>query len=130
MLRIYTLCLAGIVGLGLGAAGCTGGGHGGRFQVAWDLAWAGDGAATCTSAGVTEVDLDVLDTYTNLDYHDSFSCSVYQGTSQRLPVGDYTVAVRAYGASGALASEAILPDVYPIDSGIVTPLPGVSLIVQ
>jgi len=27
MLRIYTLCLAGIIGLGLGTAGCSGSSH-------------------------------------------------------------------------------------------------------
>ena len=127
MLRIYTLCLAGIVGLGLGAAGCTGGGHGGRFQVAWDLAWAGDGAATCTSAGVTEVDLDVLDTYTGIAYHDQFACSDNGGTSRMLPVDDYTVALRAYDVTGAQVSEWDGSRTYPIDMDVVTYLPDVIL---
>lgn len=131
MLRMYTLCLAGIVGLGLGAAGCGGGGHSGRaFDVAWSLAWSGDGPTSCAGAGVTEVDLDVLDTYTNIDYHDKFACSAYGGISEPLPVDDYTVALRAYDASNALVSEADLTGVYPIYAGSVTQLPDVIFAIQ
>ena len=132
MLRMYTLCLAGIIALGLGVTGCGGGGGraGGYFDVTWNLAWSGAGAVTCAGAGVTEVDLDVLDTYTNLDYHDRFACSAGGGTSASLPVDDYTVALRAYDASNTLVSEADLPDVYSIYAGVVTSLPDVVLVVQ
>ena len=130
MLRMYTLFLAGIVGLGLGATGCGGGGGGyagGSFDAAWSLAWAGGGSVSCSGAGVVEVDLDVLDTYTNLDYHDKFACSAYGGTSQVLPVDDYTVALRAYDSSNTLVSEWDGVGTYPIDDGVVTYLPDVVL---
>ena len=132
MLRMYTLCLAGIVGLGLGATGCGGGGGhaGGNFDAIWSLALAGDGAVSCAGAGVTEVDLDVLDTFTGIDYHDKFACSAYGGTSERLPADDYTVALRAYDASNALVSEMVFPDVYSILPGSVTPLPSIVFVVQ
>lgn len=131
MLRMYTLCLAGIIGLGLAATGCgPGGGHhgGGNFDVLWGLAWAGGGSVSCAGAGVAEVDLDVRDVYTSAVYHDSFACSDGYGMSRDLPDDDYTVALRAYDYSGVMVSEwTDAPNTYPIYSGVVTPLPDVLL---
>ena len=130
MSRMYTLCLAGIVGLGLGVTGCGGGGggySGGSFDVAWSLYWAGGGLVSCSGAGVTEVDLDVQDTYTGIAYHDQFACSDNGGTSRMLPVDDYTVALRAYDVTGAQVSEWDGSRTYPIDMDVVTYLPDVIL---
>jgi len=87
------------------------------------------GAATCSGAGAATVDLDLLDTAGN-SYHDTFTCSDYQDTSEPLPPGDYTVAVRAYDANGILLSEWVGPITYTIYAGSVTQLPNVVLQVQ
>jgi len=125
MLRMYTLCLAGIIGLGLGATGCGSGGEGGGgyFDAAWDF----ESGATCASAGITEVGLDVLDTRTGLDYHDLFACSASQGTSEILPDDDYTVALRAYDSTNSIVSTADFGGAaYSIYAGTVTSLPLVA----
>jgi hypothetical protein len=126
---MYTLCLAGIVGLGLGATGCgSGSGHGGQyFDAAWSLAWAGGGSVSCTGAGVVEVDLDVQDFYNGAVYHDQFDCAAYGGMSQILPVDDYTVALRAYDDANVQVGEWDFTGTYPIDVGVVTNLPDITL---
>ena len=131
MLRMYTLCLAGIIGLGLGATGCGSGRGGGQyFDAAWSLEWASGGSVSCSGAGVTEVDLDVQDVYTGAAYHDQFACADYGDVSQILPVDDYTVALRAYDPSGALVSEWDGSGTYAIDVGLVTYLPAVVLLIS
>jgi hypothetical protein len=139
MLRIDTLYLAGIIGLGLAGVGCIGSGHpregggsgaSGSFDAAWSLAWLSGGAVTCADAGITTVDLDLQDTYTNLVYHDSFNCSDSQGTSELLPPDDFTVALRAYDSADNMLSMAALPDVYLVYSGYPTPLPWAKLDLQ
>ena len=132
MLRMYTLCLAGILGLGLAATGCGPGRHGSQqFYASWSLELAGVvGWVGCGEAGVGEVDLDVQNVVTGTDYHALFPCSDYGGTSQVLPVGDYSVALRAYDTTGPTklqVSEWVAPTTYPIDIGVVTPLPDVVL---
>jgi hypothetical protein len=99
----------------------------------WDLAWAGDGAATCASAGVTDVDLDMLNTFTGRADSFTFACADYQGTSPLLPVDEYTVALRAYDAYSTLLSEWPTPPnvfVSQIYSGSVTRLPDVMFVIQ
>ena len=132
MLRMYTLCLAGIIGLGLGAAGCSGSSHhpAGNFGLRWSLAWTTGGGTTCSAAGATEVDLDLVDTFNNYGTYDRFICSDYQGTSESLQPDDYTVAVKAYDATGVLLSEWDSPVVYSIYAGRVTQLPDVVLQVK
>ena len=139
MLRIYTLHLAGIVGLALVAASCTGGGHSrggggsgasGTLDVAWSLAWLDGGSVTCADAEVTDIDLDLVDTYTNLQYHDTFRCSDNQGTSEFLPPDDFKVALRAYDSANDMLSTAVLPGVYSVYSGNATPVPTVELDLQ
>jgi len=128
MLRIYTLVLAGM--LGLGVAGCgSGGSEDGYFDAAWSLAYASDGvAATCAGTGTTEVHLDVQESHTSEVYHDTFACAAYGGTTASLPVGDYIVTLRAYdNFHTASVSEVDFPDTYPIHAGEVTTLPGVTL---
>ncbi|HJX64433.1 MAG TPA: hypothetical protein VJ860_10855 [Polyangia bacterium] len=131
MLRMYTLCLAGILGLGLAATGCGlgGGRHGsGNFDVAWALVWSGGGSVSCAGAGVTEINLDVQDVYTGEVRHDAFFCSDGYGMSQDLLPDDYTVALRAYDSGRAMVSEwTDAPNTYPIYSDLVTPLPDVLL---
>lgn len=131
MLRMYTLCLAGILGLGLGAAGCVGGGSrgSGNFDVAWDFGPGG----TCAGAGVTEVDLDVLDLRTMVQSTDTFPCSVYGGTSQLLPVDEYTVALSAYESASATSPVSTADfngAVYSIFAGTSTPLRPVTFLVH
>jgi hypothetical protein len=126
MLRMYTLCLAGIIGLGLAATGCGsgGGGGGGYFDAAWDF-----GGATCSSAGATEVEIDVRDVRTGLEYSDIFACAAYGGTTGLLPVDDYTVALSAYESASAttpISTTDFNGEVYSIYDGIVTSLPGVT----
>jgi hypothetical protein len=93
MLRMYTLCLLGVLGVVLGASGCGGGGRaGGTFMAYWDPGT----TASCANAGIVTVDLDVQDTYTQQDYHDTFYCAAGAGSSSRLPTGDYSIVLRAY----------------------------------
>jgi len=116
MLRIYTLCLAGIIGLGLGTAGCSGSSHPtGTFELHWNA------GVTCSAAGATDIYLYVVDSYSN-GSHDHFFCSDYQGMSQRLPPDNYTVQVQVADASGAVIDRVDLPGVYPIYADGVTPL--------
>jgi hypothetical protein len=125
---MYTLGLAGIIGLGLGATGCGPGVRhgGGSFDAAWSLAWVGGGSVSCAGAGVTEVDLDVQDSI-GVVYHDPFVCSAGGGVSEILPADDYTVAVRAYDSSDNMLSEVVLPGVYSIYANTTTGLPAVVL---
>jgi hypothetical protein len=132
MSRMYTLCLAGIVGLGLGATGCGGGGggySGGSFDVAWDF-----GAGVyCADVGVTEVELDVLDLRTNHDYYCTFPCSAFEGTSPLWPDDDYTVALSAYASASAqtpLSTTDFNGAVYSIYAGVSTPLPEVTFLLH
>jgi hypothetical protein len=127
MLRIYTLCLAGIIGLGLGAAGCSGSSHppAGNFELHWNA------GATCAAAGATDIYLYLVDTRNNYGYQEHFACPAYQGTSEPLPPDDYTARVQVTDASGTLLDELIFPDVYPIYAGSVTRLlPDVDLVAQ
>jgi hypothetical protein len=125
---MYTLCLAGIIGLGLGATGCGPGGRGGQdFDVAWSLYQPGTGTVTCSAAGVAKVHLDVQNIYTAAAYHDAFPCSAYGGTSQILPADDYSVALRAYDSSSSLVSEWVSQISYPIYLNTTTYLPAVEL---
>jgi hypothetical protein len=134
MLRIYTLCLAGIVGLGLGAAGCGSGGHGsGYFNVSWSFSGPGSVPTTCTAAGATEVDLDVRDVRTGETYSQTFYCTDYLDTSGPLPVDDYTVALSAYESPTAtvpVSSTDFNGAVYSIYAGTITPLPAVTFLLQ
>ena len=130
MLRMYTLCLAGIVGLGLGAAGCGGGGHAtGNFDAVWDF---GPGVS-CADVGVTEVDLDWLDLRTNYPDGATFPCTDYGGTSKPLLVDEYTVALRAYASHNAPAPVNTADyngAVYSIFAGTTTFLPQVTFVVH
>jgi len=101
----------------------------GTFAVRWSLALTTGGGTTCSGAGAATVDLDLQDTAGN-SYHYTFTCSDYQDTSDPLPPGDYTVAVRAYDANDVLLSEWDAPITYPIYAGSVTQLPNVVLQVQ
>jgi hypothetical protein len=123
MLRMYTLCLVGVLGVALAA--CGGGTRrtgSGNFQFSWQIGWQGGGLTSCASAGVASIDLDVQDTYSSQVVHDSFNCTANQGSSRLLPVSDYTVAVRARDSAGNLLSEAVLPNVYSIYLNRVTDL--------
>jgi hypothetical protein len=123
---MYTLFLAGI--LGLGAAGCgSGGNDGGSFDVNWSLIYSDGTYATCAGTYTTEVDIDVLNVNSRVDYHDKFACSDRGGTTASLPVGDYTVALRAYDSYNNQLSEFDLLGTYPIYAGTVTALPDVTL---
>ena len=126
MLRMYTLLLAGI--LGLGAAGCgSGGNDGGSFDVNWNLIYADGTYATCAGTYTTEVHVDVQNINSGAPYHDKFACSDRGGTTASLPVGDYTVALRSYDVYNNLLSEYDFLDTYPIYAGRVTLLPDVNL---
>jgi hypothetical protein len=125
MLRMYTLCLAGIIGLGLGAAGCSGSSHPtGTFELHWNA------GVTCSAAGATDIYLYLVDTRNNYGYQEHFACPDYQGMSEPLPPDDYTVKVQVTDASGTVLDEWIFPDVYPIYAGSVTRLPDVDLVAQ
>ena len=127
MLRMYTLCLAGIIGLGLGAAGCSGSSHPptGNFELHWNA------GATCAAAGATDIYLYLVDVRDNYGYQEHFRCLDYQGTSEALPPDDYTARVQVTDASGTLLDELSFPDVYPIYAGRVTRLlPDVDLLAQ
>jgi hypothetical protein len=130
MLRMYTLCLAGIVGLGLGSTGCGSGGRGsGDFDAAWDF---GSGAG-CADVGVTEVDLDWLNLRTNLSDGATFPCTAYGGTSPPLLDDDYTVALRAYTSASSttpLSTADYGGAVYSIFAGTTTFLPPVTFAVH
>ena len=102
----------------------------GTFGLRWSLAWTTGGGTTCSAAGVVTVDLDLLGIHNNQEYHDTFNCSDYQGTSEPLPPDDYTVAVRAYDAGDVVRSTWPAPSSYHIYSGSVTSLPDVVLLVQ
>jgi hypothetical protein len=101
MLRMYTLCLVGILGVVLGASGCGGARAGGTFMAYWDPG----NTASCANAGIMTVDLDLQDTYTQHDYHDTFNCAAGAGSSERLPTGDYSVILRAYDSYNQAVSE-------------------------
>jgi len=126
MLRMYTLCLAGIIGLGLGTAGCSGSSHppAGKFELHWTA------GATCPAAGATDIYLYLVDVRDNYGYQEHFACPAYQGTSEPLPPDDYTASVQVTDASGTLLDELSFPDVYPIYAGSVTRLPDVDLLAQ
>jgi hypothetical protein len=124
---MYTLCLAGIIGLGLGAAGCSGSSHPptGNFELHWNA------GATCAAAGATDIYLYLVDVRDNYGYQEHFRCLDYQGTSEALPPDDYTARVQVTDASGTLLDELSFPDVYPIYAGRVTRLlPDVDLLAQ
>jgi hypothetical protein len=128
---MYTLCLAGILGLALGTAGCVGGGSrgSGNFDAVWDFGSTLD----CAGAGVTEVDLDWLDQRTNQAGSATFPCTAYRGTSRRLPVDDYTVALSAYESASAISPVSTADYngvVYSIFAGTTTPLPPVTFVVH
>lgn len=101
----------------------------GTFGLRWSLASPTGGAATCSAAGATTVHLDLQDANNN-SYHDTFTCSDYQGKSEPLPLGDYTFAVGAYDAGGVLLSQWVAPGAYHIYASRVTSLPAVVLPVQ
>jgi hypothetical protein len=97
--------------------------------VAWDFGPGG----TCAGAGVTEVDLDVLDLRTMVQSTDTFPCSVYGGTSQLLPVDEYTVALSAYESASATSPVSTADfngAVYSIFAGTSTPLRPVTFLVH
>jgi hypothetical protein len=101
----------------------------GTFGLRWSLAWTTGGGTTCSAAGAATVDLDLQDTQ-GYSYHDTFTCSDYQDTSEPLLPGDYTVAVRAYDANDVSVSEWVSPSAYRINAGSVTQLPDVVLLVK
>ena len=129
MSRMYTLCLMGVMAVVLGA-GCGGGtrqGGYGNFDVAWDVGWLRGGQTDCQTAGVAEVDIDVQDLRTNLDYHTAFNCLDYQGMSDSWPASSYSVALRAYDSHDTQAGEYVFPASYALYSGATTSLPVVRL---
>jgi hypothetical protein len=130
MLRMYTLCFAGIIGLGLGATGCGPGGRGsGDFDAAWDFG----GGASCADVGVTEVDLDWLNLRTNVSDGATFPCTASEGTSPPLLDDDYTVALRAYTSASSttpLSTADYGGAVYSIFAGTTTLLPQVTFAVH
>jgi hypothetical protein len=86
------------------------------------------GAATCSGAGAATVDLDLQDTAGN-SYHDTFTCSDYQGTSEpclpattQSPCGPTT--------QRRLAERVGRSHHVPIYAGSVTQLPNVVLQVK
>jgi hypothetical protein len=133
---MYTLFLAGLIGLGLGSAGCVGGSsdHGsGSFDATWTFLASGNVPTTCIGAGITEVDLDVQGVHSGASYTDTFVCSDYGGTGAPLPVDDYTVALRAYESSGATVPVSTFDFsglAYSIYAGEVTSLPIATFLLQ
>jgi hypothetical protein len=61
--------------------------------------WNPGTTGSCASAGIVTVDLDVQDTYTQQDYHDTFYCADGAGSSSRLPTDEYSIVLRAYSSS-------------------------------
>ncbi|HEX7599048.1 MAG TPA: hypothetical protein VF518_12605, partial [Polyangia bacterium] len=95
--------------LGAGCGGGTRQGGYGNFDVAWDIGWYQAGLTDCHAAGVAEVDIDVQDLRTNLDYHTAFNCLAYEGVSDSWPASTYSVALRAYDTSDTQLSQYVFP---------------------
>jgi hypothetical protein len=98
------------------------GGTTSNFKVAWTIQDANGNASTCDGVAAVEMDLDLLNLATNVDYHGVYACSDLMGTSCELPAGSYTVAMRLRDAQGTLLSEAIAPGTYSITTGQTTDL--------
>jgi hypothetical protein len=79
------------------------------FTFRWTIELEGGQPSTCEAVGGTQMDLDVLNVDTRVDYHDTFACGAMVATSCPLPVGEYSVALRLRNAQGQVISEALGP---------------------
>jgi hypothetical protein len=106
---------------GIGPQACAGASSS-NFKVAWTIQDASGAASTCDGVAAVEMDLDLLNLNTNVDYHGVYACSDMMGTSCALPAGPYSMAMRLRDAAGTLLSELAPPDTLYITSGQTTDL--------
>ncbi len=98
-------CLSSFAIVGLGLAGCFGGGDTPAFQLDWGLVYIEGQAVSCADAGTKFVDLDVQNLSTKAVFHDRFECQAGGAVGSELPAGPYVVSVRLRDANGGLVSE-------------------------
>ncbi len=129
MLRKYTLCLAGLLGLLLGGVGCGGPHrHTGYLGATWSIVDSRTGLqGDCQWAGISEVEMAARDVNTGQDHFFPFDCYAYQGLSYPLPESDYAVALYGYAPTGELVGQGVWDYgvTFPVYWDSTTPVPGI-----
>jgi hypothetical protein len=75
------------------------------FFATWEIQSTTAGPLTCAEANAPTVDMDIVNIDSGARFIDSFSCDVYQGTSQLVDVGHFDVLLSLTDPTGAVLSQ-------------------------
>jgi len=99
---------------------CTGGTTS-NFHVAWTIQDASGNPSSCDGVAGAEMDLDVVNLDTNVQYHGVYACSDMQASSCSVPPGSYSVTMRLRDGKSNVIS-LTPPDTFTVTAGQTTDL--------
>jgi hypothetical protein len=93
-----------------------------NFHVAWTIDDASGAPSSCDGVAALEMDLDVLNLGSNVEYHGVFACSDMAASSCAVPAGAYSFAMRLRDGKSNIISELVPPDTVTVTAGQTTDL--------